>query len=173
MAHANINALEERFCTHMYRHPQLDYEQLLALMDNKAVQALDYLQTTGGEPDVMVYKQGIYIVDFSPESPDRRSLCYDKAARVGRKKNPPADSAQEVATSHGVSLVSEDMYMAMQELDHMDQKTSSWILTPESIRELGGALFGCHKYGRSFIYHNGAGSYYAARGFRACYCLKS
>lgn len=151
---------KERFLTHMYRHEGVDYETIAPLIDEDI---LNYLE----EPDILAYKGHLILVDYCPESPQRRSLCYDKEARIKRKKNPPKSSVLEEIQAHGLSLVDEEMYLYMQSLDHLDTKTSSYLLTPDSIRDQGGALFGNYKYGRAFIYHNGADSYYAARGFRA------
>jgi hypothetical protein len=129
------------------------------------------MERTGGEPDVVGHdkKSGEFIFyDCSPESPkDRRSLCYDRAALESRKEHKPSDSAMEVAAAMGVELLTEEQYRELQELGKFDQKTSSWLKTPADIRKLGGAIFGDFRYGRVFIYHNGAESYYAARAFRA------
>ena len=122
---------------------------------------------------IQVYKllkqeQDVYIFcDCSKESPKgRRSLCYDRKALESRKKHPPKSSVMDVAKEMGIDLLDEEQYRKLQELETFDQKTSSWILTPTSIRELGGALFCDHRYGQTFVYHNGADSYYASRGFR-------
>lgn len=132
--------------------------------------SLNEMEATGGEPDVIGYEKssGTFLFcDCSTESPKgRRSLCYDMQAWESRKENKPKGSATSMATEMGIELLSEEQYMHLQLLGDFDNKTSSWILSPESVRKLGGALFGDFRYGRSFIYHNGAESYYAARGFR-------
>jgi hypothetical protein len=131
-------------------------------------QSLSEMERTGGEPDVVGMDQGqILFADCSPESPaGRRSLCYDRAAWDARKEAKPAGSAMELAETMGISLLTEAEYRHLQSLGPVDQKTSSWLLTPEPVRKLGGAIFGDYRYGQVFVYHNGVQSYYAARGFR-------
>jgi hypothetical protein len=128
------------------------------------------MEGTGGEPDVVGYdkKTGEYIFyDCSAESPkDRRSLCYDRKALDARKEHKPKDSAMDAAAAMGIELLTEEQYRSLQQLGEFDTKTSSWIITPPDIRKLGGAIFGDRRYNTVFIYHNGADSYYAARGFR-------
>mgnify|MGYP000004136545 CR=1 FL=1 len=166
-----MDALKARFENHPERHPGITWEDVARRLDDARLRALAYLEQTGGEPDVLLYRGRLYVADFSPESPGRWSVCYDRAARLARKRNPPATSACEPAEPNGLELVDEKIYLAMQELAALDAKTSSWIKTPEDMREQGGALFGSRRYGRTFIYCNGADSYYAARGFRACFAL--
>jgi hypothetical protein len=133
--------------------------------------SLGEMERTGGEPDVIGYDQKtgeVHFVDCSPESPaGRRSLCYDRAGLESRKEHRPANSAVDMAREMKVDLLTEARYRALQNLGEFDTKTSSWILTPPSIRSLGGALFCDRRYGEVFTYHNGAQSYYASRGFRA------
>ena len=126
------------------------------------------MESTGGEPDVLVLPDGaLAMVDCSAESPaGRRSLCYDGTARTGRKEAAPASSAAEMAAAMGMALMTEAEYIALQQVGAFDRKTSSWLATPAPLRTLGGALFGDRRYDRVFIYHNGAQSYYAVRGFR-------
>ncbi len=128
------------------------------------------LERTGGEPDVVGHykKTGeLIFMDCSPESPEgRRSLCYDRQAWASRKENKPNSSVEDMARDMGIELLSEEQYRFLQSLGAVDTKTSSWITTPAAIRALGGALFGDYRYGQVFVYHNGAESYYAARGFR-------
>jgi hypothetical protein len=128
------------------------------------------MEATGGEPDVIGQGKGtgrFTFIDCSIESPTgRRSLCYDRAALDSRKQNKPQGSAVEMAAEMGVDLLTEDQYRALQTLGEFDNKTSSWVETPSDVRSLGGALFCDRRYGRVFVYHNGAESYYAARGFR-------
>jgi hypothetical protein len=138
--------------------------------DAKALQALQQMEATGGEPDVIAHDRAsgrITFCDCSPESPaGRRSTCYDREARESRKEARPKDSAEEMAAAMGIELLTEEQYRALQALGEFDCKTSSWIRTPPELRALGGALFCDRRYGRVFVYHNGAQSYYAARGFR-------
>lgn len=163
-----MDALRDRFETHPERHPGIRWDDVERALDSFGLRSLSYLEETGGEPDVLLFREHLYLVDFSPESPQRRSVCYDREARLGRRRNPPSGSARELAEANGLELVDEDMYLAMQGLSPLDEKTSSWIATPETIRGRGGALFGSRRYDRAFVYCNGADSYYAARGFRAC-----
>ena len=162
-----LEILEERFRTHPSRHPSLTWDEVASALDDPKLVSLAYMEETGGEPDAFVFGGGLYLVDFSHESPKRRSCCYDGKARAARKRNPPETSAQELAEAHGIALVSEEMYLALEEAEPLDEKTTSWILTPDEIRGQGGALFGSRRYGRTFIYCNGADSYYSSRGFRA------
>jgi hypothetical protein len=163
-----LEILEERFRTHSSRHPSLTWDEVASALDDPKLVSLAYMEETGGEPDAFVFGGGLYLVDFSHESPKRRSCCYDGKARAARKRNPPETSAQELAEAHGIALVSEEMYLALEDAEPLDEKTTSWILTPEDMRGQGGALFGSRRYGRTFIYCNGADSYYSSRGFRAC-----
>lgn len=163
-----LEILEERFRTHPSRHPSLTWDEVASALDDPKLVSLAYMEETGGEPDAFAFEGGLYMVDFSHESPKRRSCCYDGKARMARKRNPPETSAQELAEAHGIALVSEEMYLALEEAEPLDEKTTSWILTPDEIRGQGGALFGSRRYGRTFIYCNGADSYYSSRGFRAC-----
>jgi len=163
-----LEILEERFRAHPSRHPSLTWDEVVSALDAQKKVSLAYMEETGGEPDAFVFGGGLYLVDFSHESPKRRSCCYDGKARAARKRNPPETSAQEIAEAHGLELVSEEMYLALEDIEPLDEKTTSWILTPEGMRKQGGALFGSRRYGRVFIYCNGADSYYSSRGFRAC-----
>jgi len=134
------------------------------------VWSINQMEKTGGEPNVLAFnhdKNEYTFCDFSKESPaQRRSLCYDQEALAARKKYKPADSAKNVATKMGIELMNEEQYRLLQSTGEFDTKTSSWLETPKAIRGLGGAIFGDFRYGQVFIYHNGADSYYAARGFR-------
>ncbi len=156
----------------MHRHEGITWPSVLARLEANpgAWQSLEAMETTGGEPDV-IGQDGdtgqILFADCAAESPSgRRSLCYDREALDSRKENKPKTSAVEMAASMGIELLTEDRYRKLQELESFDMKTSSWILTPHDVRALGGALFGDRRYGRVFVYHNGAQSYFAARGFR-------
>jgi hypothetical protein len=168
-----LTTLKARFEKNKHRHQGIDWAKVAARLEAypEKLHPLHEMERTGGEPDVVGHdkKSGEFIFyDCSPESPkDRRSLCYDRAALESRKEHKPSDSAMEVAAAMGVELLTEEQYRELQELGKFDQKTSSWLKTPADIRKLGGAIFGDFRYGRVFIYHNGAESYYAARAFRA------
>ena len=165
-------ALEVRFEKNMKRHKGLEWTKVQAkLADNsEKLWSLNEMESTGGEPDVVGYdkKTGEYIFyDCSAESPKgRRSFCYDREALDSRKEHKPKDSAMEMAATIGIELLTEEQYRELQELGEFDTKTSSWVQTPAAIRELGGAIFCDRRYDHVFLYHNGADSYYAARGFR-------
>ncbi|MDJ1468695.1 DUF4256 domain-containing protein [Xanthocytophaga flava] len=167
-----LKTLKTRFEKNMDRHKGLEWvkvqEKLEANPDK--LWSLDKMELTGGEPDVVGYYKntGEYIFyDCSPETPKgRRSICYDRAALESRKEHKPADSAMDVAESMGIEMLTEEEYRELHRLGKFDAKTSSWVKTPDDIRELGGALYCDYRYGKVFVYHNGAESYYAARGFR-------
>lgn len=168
-----LETLKVRFARNMHRHVGLDWPSVQAKVAAQPdkLRSLAEMERTGGEPDVVGYdaKTRMFIFcDCAPESPaGRRSLCYDGAARAARKEHKPAGSALELAAAMGVELLTEQQYRALQELGEFDRKTSSWVQTPEAIRARGGALFCDRRYDHVFVYHNGAESYYAARGFRA------
>lgn len=170
---ALLATLQARFEARQARHPGLRWAEVLARLEGQfaALKALAWMEATGGEPDVVACDRGTGLctfVDCAAESPGgRRSLCYDEDALAARKENKPAGSALGLAGKYGLRLLDEAGYRALQALGPVDQKTSSWLATPPAIRALGGALFGDHRYGQVFVYHNGAQSYYAARGFRA------
>lgn len=161
-----------RFEKNMARHKSITWANVQARLEaaGEKLWSLYLMETTGGEPDVVGYEKasGAYIFyDCSPESPkDRRSLCYDREALESRKEHKPADNAVDMAAGMGIELLTEDQYRGLQQLGAFDLKTSSWLKTPDNVRELGGAIFGDRRYDRVFIYHNGVESYYAARGFR-------
>ena len=172
-----LTILKTRFLENMTRHPDVDWadvEQRL-LQDPNALEILRRMEETGGEPDVIGYAddgERLLFCDCAQESPaGRRSLCYDEAARLARRKNPPAGSAQQQAQEIGVSLLTEALYRRLQTIEEFDLKTSSWIATPESIRSKGGALFCERRYGAVFVFHNGADSYYSVRGWRGYLCV--
>lgn len=164
--------LQSRFEKNMRRHRDLKWTNVFARLDSApaALAALHEMEASGGEPDVIGSDHAtgqVIFCDCAAESPlGRRSLCYDDEALNARKENKPQGSAVQVAAAMGVELLSEAQYRALQQLGEFDSKTSSWIATPEDVRSLGGALFCDRRYGRVFVYHNGAQSYYAARGFR-------
>lgn len=167
-----LRAMRARFKKNMHRHAGLEWDPLQTKVEVNAEKAwsLSEMERTGGEPDVVGFdeKRGEYIiVDCSAESPSgRRSLCYDNEALTKRKQHKPVNSAVEMAVAMGIEILNEDEYRELQKLGEFDLKTSSWIRTPARIRELGGALFCDRRYQTVFVYHNGAESYYAARGFR-------
>ena len=167
-----IRTLETRFEKHMERHEGLAWTEVLARLESApaALKAIKEMEASGGEPDVVGQENAtgeLIVCDCSPESPPgRRSLCYDRKALNARKENKPRGSAVESARAMGIELLTEDQYRALQQLGEFDTKTSSWIATPEDVRSLGGSLFCDRRYGKVFVYHNGAQSYYAARGFR-------
>ena len=167
-----LQTLKARFDANMRRHKGVAWKDVLARLDATpaALQALARMEASGGEPDVIARDQAsgqVIFCDCSAETPaGRRSLCYDDQALNERKENKPQGSAARMAAELGVELLSEEEYRALQQLGEFDLKTSSWIATPKDVRSLGGALFCDRRYGRVFVYHNGAQSYYAARGFR-------
>lgn len=164
--------LKARFEKNMKRHEGLEWSKIQAKLEAAPgkLRSLDEMELTGGEPDVVGQdsKTGEYIFfDCAPETPkDRRSLCYDRQALDSRKANKPENSAMDLANEMGVSMLTEEEYQQLQQLGSFDTKTSSWLKSPEEVRKLGGAIFGDRRFGRVFIYHNGADSYYAGRGFR-------
>lgn len=167
-----LATLEARFEKNEKRHPGLEWAQVKARLEAKAEKlwSLHEMESTGGEPDVVGHdaKTGEYVFfDCSAESPKGRvSLCYDREALDSRKEHKPKDNAVDVAEAMGIELLTEEEYRDLQKLGSFDMKTSSWVQAPADIRKLGGALFGDRRFGRVFIYHNGAQSYYSARGFR-------
>jgi hypothetical protein len=167
-----LSTLKARFDKNMKRHKGLEWAAIQSKLTLQAEKlwSLNEMEKTGGEPDVIGYdkKADVYqFCDCSAESPTvRRSLCYDREALDSRKENKPANSALDVASAMGIELLTEEQYRALQKLGTFDAKTSSWIQTPAAIRKLGGALFADFRYDTVFVYHNGASSYYAARGFR-------
>jgi hypothetical protein len=169
---ALLKVLEDRFHRHPQRHRGIDWQDVAARLDGnaKALKSLAAMEESGGEPDVISQDSSgrITFCDCSTQSPGgRRSLCYDDEALAARKKHRPEGSAAGMATAMGVELLSEEQYRALQQLGEFDTTTSSWVATPSDVRALGGALFCDRRYGQVFVYHNGAESYYAARGFRA------
>ncbi|HEX6049896.1 MAG TPA: DUF4256 domain-containing protein [Gemmatimonadaceae bacterium] len=166
-----LTTLKARFETHPDRHAGIEWTAVQARLESNGAKlwSLNELEQSGGEPDVIGReKSGAYIfVDCSTQSPKgRRSVCYDRAALDARKEHKPKDSAVDMAARWGAELLTEEEYRALQELGAFDTTTSSWIKTPARVRQLGGALFCDRRYDTVFVYHNGAESYYAARGFR-------
>jgi hypothetical protein len=178
-AQALIATLKMRFESHPQRHPGIAWQEvatrITAFLSGNPSQkqklwSLAEMERTGGEPDVVGTDESsgeFLICDCSAETPkDRRSLCYDRAGLDSRKDFKPETSALEMAEAMGIEMLTESQYRSLQQLGSFDAKTSSWIITPPSVRTLGGALFADFRYGQVFVYHNGAGSYYAVRGFR-------
>lgn len=164
-----LASLRERFESNMPRHKRLKWNDVAKRIDpdSKKLAVLAEMERTGGEPDVVILNKQTCFVDCSPESPKgRRSVCYDRKAWESRKEHKPATDAVTMAKEIGIEVLNEDEYRELQQLGDFDLKTSSWIVTPPEVRKLGGALFGDKRFGRVFTYHNGAESYYAARGFR-------
>jgi hypothetical protein len=167
-----LKSLKASFEKNMNRHKAIEWSDVLAKLgaNKEKLWSLHEMQRTGGEPDVVAYdkKTGEYIFyDCSPESPSgRRSLCYDREALDSRKENKPANSAVDMAAAIGIEMLTEEEYRALQLMGKFDTKTSSWVKTPPNIRKLGGAVFCDRRYDTVFLCHNGAESYYAARGFR-------
>jgi hypothetical protein len=167
-----LRALQSRFEKNMNRHQGIEWAVIQAKLEDNTEKlwSLNEMERTGGEPDVVGQdkKTGEYILyDCAAESPKgRRSLCYDREALDSRKENKPKGNAADMAAVMGVELLTEEQYRELQKLGHFDAKTSSWVRTPSNIRKLGGALFCDRRFDTVFVYHNGAESYYAARGFR-------
>ena len=169
-----LRRLKTRFEKNISRHADLEWADVQSRLDADAEKlwSLNEMEKTGGEPDVIGRdeKTGQYIFcDCAAETPrGRRSVCYDRAAQESRKDFAPENNALDVAAAMGIEILTEDGYRALQALGEFDLKTSSWLATPPEIRALGGAIFGDRRYGRVFVYHNGAASYYGVRGFRGC-----
>lgn len=168
-----LKKLKSRFENHRQRHEAIEWEQVQQKLEAEGAEeklwSLQQMEASGGEPDVVLEEKGrFHFYDCATESPKgRRSLCYDQQAWESRKKFKPKNSAMALAQAMGVELLNEAEYQRLQELQPVDTKTSSWLSTPAEVRKLGGAIFGDYRFGRVFIYHNGAESYYGARGFRA------
>jgi len=171
-SNALLSILKSRFEKNMNRHNGMDWSAIETKLkaSPEKLWSLNEMERTGGEPDVVAFdkKTGEYIfMDCTPESPKgRRSICYDYDALESRKENKPGNSALGMAEDMGIEILSEEQYRELQKLGTVDAKTSSWIKTPDDIRKRGGAIFADWRYGHVFVYHNGAESYYAARGFR-------
>jgi hypothetical protein len=167
-----ILTLQNRFEKHLHRHQGIDFSKIHYKLEKapEKVWSLNQMEATGGEPDVVDYDETTdeYVFfDCSAESPKgRRSVCYDHQALNTRKEHKPKNSAVGMASQMGIDLLNEEQFRQLQQFGQFDTKTSSWLLTPDGIRTRGGAIFGDWRYGRVFIYHNGAESYYGSRGFR-------
>ena len=171
--HNLIAVLKERFEKNSHRHEGLRWDAIQTSLEEnpKKLWSLQEMERTGGEPDVVGYDQKTgeyFFFDCSSETPSGRiSMCYDREAWDSRKENKPKNNTIDFAKAMGVELLTEDQYRELQQLGEFDTKTSSWLKTPQDIRELGGALFGDRRFGRCFVYHNGSQSYFSARGFRS------
>lgn len=169
---AFLEALEIRFANNMNRHKGLNWSLVKARLEanTEKLWSLSEMERTGGEPDAIGFDEATgecIFCDCSPESPlGRRSLCYDREGWESRKEARPENTALDMAEEMGIEILTEEQYRHLQELGTFDAKTSSWLKTPSTVRTLGGAIFGDFRFGRVFIYHNGAQSYYAGRGFR-------
>ena len=167
-----LTALKARFEKNLHRHKGLEWAKVQAKLEANTVKlwSLNEMERTGGEPDVVGHDQTTgehFFYDCSEESPKgRRSLCYDREALESRKEHKPENNAMDMAAAMGIEILAEEQYRELQKLGNFDTKTSSWVKTPSDIRKLGGALFCDRRYDTVFVYHNGAESYYAARGFR-------
>jgi len=167
-----LRILKDRYEKNLNRHKGIEWAKVKAKLEanSEKLWSLNEMERTGGEPDVIGYdkQKGEYIFyDCSPESPKgRRSLCYDREAWESRKENKPENNAIDMSSDMGIELLTEEQYRELEKLEKFDTKTSSWLKTPDAIRKLGGAIFADFRYGNVFVYHNGADSYYAVRGFR-------
>ena len=167
-----LGTLKARFEKNLNRHKGLEWSKVKAKLEagSEKLWSLNEMERTGGEPDVAGYdkqKDEYMFFDCSAESPKgRRSICYDREALESRKENKPENNVIDMASDMGIELLSEEQYRELQKIENFDTKTSSWLKTPAGIRKLGGAIFADFRYGNVFVYHNGADSYYAARGFR-------
>lgn len=162
--------LKNRFEQNGNRHPDIFWDEVEKKIqaNSNVLASIEYMESTGGEPDVIGRDESgkLILCDCSKESPNRRSVCYDKEARLGRKKNAPETSALEEAQKHGLTLLDQRMYERLQSIGEFDLSSSSWIKAPDDIRSKGGALFMEKRYGHVFVFHNGADSYYSNRGWR-------
>jgi hypothetical protein len=165
-----LQVLKDRFEKNLGRHKSIEWAKVRAKLEANAgkLWSLNEMERTGGEPDVVAVKSGEYVfVDCSAETPKgRTSVCYDREGWESRKEHRPKTTAMDMAAAMGIELLTEEQYFELQKLGEFDTKTSSWVKTPADIRDLGGALYGDRRYGRVFVGHNGAQSYYAARAFR-------
>ncbi len=167
-----LKTIKSRFEKNMNRHKAIDWKKVQARIENnpEKLWILNEMEQTGGEPDIVGYDKDtdeFIFYDCSAESPKgRRSVCYDRKALDARKAHKPGNSAMDMALEIGIEILTEQQYCELQELGEFDLKTSSWVKTPEEVRKFGGAIFCDRRYGKVFTYHNGADSYYAARGFR-------
>lgn len=167
-----LKKLKKRFEENMSRHKNLEWSKVQQKLETsqEKLWSLNEMETSGGEPDVVSLEKKsseFIFIDCAPESPSgRRSICYDLEGLESRKEHRPKNNAIDMAAAMGIEMLTEDEYHALQKFGHFDSKTSSWLETPDEIRDLGGAIFADYRFGRVFVYHNGAQSYYGSRGFR-------
>ncbi|MDD3186904.1 MAG: DUF4256 domain-containing protein [Bacilli bacterium] len=161
-----IKTLKKRFLNNMHRHNDITWVEITTKLNDIIIKSLKFMEETKGEPDILKYNNELFFFDFSKETPDRKSLCYDDEALDSRKSFKPVGSALTLAKQNNIELLSEEEYYFLQSVEKVDLKTSSWIKTDNNIRKLGGALFADRRFDRTFIYHNTAESYYSNRGFR-------
>lgn len=162
-----LAVLQQRFEKNMSRHLGLEWSDVAAKLTPDKLAALEAMERTGGEPDVVVLGGEVCFVDCTQESPKgRRSCCYDHEAHISRKEHPPETNAMDLAAEIGIEMLNEAEYRELQKVGPFDTKTSSWLKTPDDIRALDGGIFGDYRYDTVFVYHNGVQSYYASRGFR-------
>jgi hypothetical protein len=163
-----LEALKKRFHQNMHRHEGVSFDNFISKLSPNQLDIILNMETTDGEPDLVLIEGKWLVIDMFKESPKARcNMCYDAKARLSRKKFPPETSALEHVSEIGAQLLDESLYIKLQEVESLDLKTSVWLLTDAKLRSLGGALFGDKRYQRTFIYHNGADSYYGVRGFRS------
>lgn len=163
-----LETLKSRFLKHMHRHPNHTFDDVIQKLNQEQLDMIKHMELSEGEPDFVELEEGLFVIDMYQETPkSRANVCYDKEARIKRKKFPPESSALEKISEMKTSLLSPSLYHGLQKIEPLDLKTSTWLLTPISIRSKGGALFGDSRYDHVFIYHNGADSYYGVRGFRS------
>lgn len=164
--------LKLRFLNNMHRHQSLKWDDVEKLLTKEVLDTIQIMEQTNGQPDVFVIDDKLYYIDAVKELPiERMNVCYDEDARLNRKKFPPEKSVEIMLENTKLTLLTEQQYLAIQTLEDFDLKTSSWLLTNKEIRDKGGALFGSKKYGRTFVYHNGADAYYSTRAYRTIIAL--
>ena len=163
----NLEILAKRFKSNMHRHEGIDFDLFYNRLNHEHIKKIEQMEDTQGEPDLVVIQGIWYVIDMYKESPEARvNVCYDAKARLSRKKFPPKTSALEMIETMQTTLIDFNLYQALQRIEPLDLKTSSWLWTPHEVRTLGGAYFGDNRYKQTFLYHNGADSYYGVRGFR-------
>jgi hypothetical protein len=168
----HLSLFQLRFEHHPQRHPNITWDEFVSKLSQEQWRIMEYMEDTGGEPDVVEVNNKVLVVDMSKESPlGRRNCCYDHLARTTRKKFPPETSALEDAAKNGLTLLDEELYLLINKIEFLDLKSSSWLFTPSEIRSKGGALTGDTRFGRTFIYHNGADSYYGVRAYRGYFVV--
>lgn len=163
-----LEVLKKRFHQNMHRHEGISFDDFIKKLSTSQLEIISRMEKTEGEPDLVLIHGQLFVIDMFKESPKSRcNMCYDTKARLSRKKFPPETSALEHIHEIGSNLLNESLYLSLQEIESLDLKTSVWLFTDSKLRALGGALFGDKRYQRTFIYHNGADSYYGVRGYRS------